>query len=83
MIDIASLTEGDLGRWVTYRKGPRVNRGRIKGWSDQFVYVVYWAGSALGPIQRLLCLVPHHQRTWSLMSPEPGEIPFSSHWALA
>jgi hypothetical protein len=45
MIDIASLTEGDVGRWVTYRKGPRVNRGHIKGWSDQVVYVVYWAGS--------------------------------------
>jgi len=31
---------------VTYRKGPRVNRGRIKSWDDRFVYVVYWAGYA-------------------------------------
>ena len=56
MIDIASLSEGDVGRWVTYRKGPRVNRGRIKGWSHQVVYVVYWAGSGehWDPIQRLL-----------------------------
>lgn len=45
MIDIGSLTEDDIGRWVTYRKGPRVNRGRIRGWSDRVVYVVYWAGS--------------------------------------
>jgi hypothetical protein len=45
MIDIDSLTEDDVGRWVTYRKGPRVNRGRIRGWSDRVVYVVYWAGS--------------------------------------
>ena len=45
MIDIAALTDKDVGRSVTYRKGPRINRGRIKGWSDQFVYVVYWAGS--------------------------------------
>ena len=44
MIDTASLTEDDVGKWVTYRKGPRVNRGRIKGWSDQVVYVVYWSG---------------------------------------
>ena len=45
MIDIDLLTEDDVGRWVTYRKGPRVNRGRIRDWSDRVVYVVYWAGS--------------------------------------
>ena len=44
MIDIVALTEHDVGKWVTYRKGPRVNRGRIKGWDDRFVYVVYWVG---------------------------------------
>jgi hypothetical protein len=44
MINIDSLTEDDVGRWVTYRKGPRVNRGRIRDWSDRVVYVVYWAG---------------------------------------
>jgi hypothetical protein len=45
MIDITSLIDGDMGRWVVYRKGPRVNRGRIRGWSDRVIYVVFWAGS--------------------------------------
>jgi len=44
MIDIGSLSDKDVGRWVIYHKGARVNRGRIKGWSDRYVYVVYWAG---------------------------------------
>jgi hypothetical protein len=41
MIDIGTLTEADRGRWVTYRKGPRTNRGRILRWNPKYVFVVY------------------------------------------
>jgi hypothetical protein len=38
MIDIAFLTKNDRGRWVCY--GNR-QRGRIKDWNEDFIYVVY------------------------------------------
>ncbi len=38
MISIASLTEPDRGRWVCYNKR---ERGRIKDWNDEFIFVVY------------------------------------------
>jgi hypothetical protein len=42
MINIASLSTTDRGRWVIYRAHPdHVERGRIMTWSNQFVYVVY------------------------------------------
>jgi hypothetical protein len=42
MIPIASLTANDRGRWVIYstRLG-HIERGRIKSWTDKFIYVVY------------------------------------------
>ena len=45
MIEIATLTEADRGRWVTYCTRPEHReRGRIKSWNDRFVYVVYRCG---------------------------------------
>ena len=42
MIDLAKLTKEDIGRWVEYRgTGGEVERGRLKGWNEQFIFVVY------------------------------------------
>jgi hypothetical protein len=42
MIEIASLTDADRGRWVVYNAVPgHIERGRIKSWADQFIYVVF------------------------------------------
>jgi hypothetical protein len=51
MIDIDSLTEDDVGRWVTYRKGPRVNSaatfGSLEIFSDPAESEKFW-GSDVG-----------------------------------
>jgi hypothetical protein len=45
MIDIAKLTSTDIGRWVSYSiLPPHCDRGRIKGWIEKFVYVVFRCG---------------------------------------
>jgi len=43
MIDIKKLTESDKGRWVRYISsiGFYIYIGRIKGWDNEFIYVVY------------------------------------------
>jgi hypothetical protein len=41
MIELSKLTAADIGRWVVYL--PTRARGRIKGWNDRFVFVVYRA----------------------------------------
>jgi hypothetical protein len=42
MIAISSLTADDRGRWVIYIALPGlIERGRIKSWTDQFIYVVF------------------------------------------
>ena len=43
MIKIAELTEADKGRWVEYssRLPNSEQNGRIKGWNDMWVFVVY------------------------------------------
>jgi len=42
MIPIASLTDADQGRWVIYHAMPgHLERGRIKSWTNQFIYVVF------------------------------------------
>jgi hypothetical protein len=42
MIDIASLTDEDLGRWVVYTDGTGAEQlGRIKRWNDTWIFVVY------------------------------------------
>jgi hypothetical protein len=42
MIQISSLSESDCGRWVIYSAlSLHSERGRIKDWTDQVIYVVY------------------------------------------
>lgn len=42
MIDIATLRKEDKGRWVEYRgTGGEVERGRLKGWNNHYIFVVY------------------------------------------
>lgn len=46
MIETTELTESDIGRWVTYHSagGDKTEHGRIKGWNDNHIFVVYnWA----------------------------------------
>lgn len=45
MIDVAGLRESDKGRWVEYRgSGGEIERGKLKGWSDTGIFVVYKCG---------------------------------------
>lgn len=43
MIDIAKLSDSDVGRWVEYRDSfdSKLDKGRIKSWNQKFVFVVY------------------------------------------
>jgi hypothetical protein len=42
MIRINKLTTADIGRWVTYQPFMgEPERGRIKGWSARYIFVVY------------------------------------------
>jgi hypothetical protein len=43
VIHINFLSETDRGRWVIYRRTGSLHseRGRIKDWTDQLIYVVY------------------------------------------
>ena len=42
MIDIAELREEDIGRWVLYQGGVgEKEKGRLKSWNDEFIFVVY------------------------------------------
>lgn len=42
MIDIAELRKEDIGRWVLYRDGAgKKEKGRLKSWNDEFIFVVY------------------------------------------
>jgi hypothetical protein len=42
MIHINLLSESDRGRWVIYSaRSVQSERGRIKDWTDQLIYVVY------------------------------------------
>jgi hypothetical protein len=43
MIDITTLTQEDVGRWVIYRSsgGDKVEEGRLKSWNDTNMFVVY------------------------------------------
>jgi hypothetical protein len=44
MVHIPDLTLSDVGRWVIYHHYGRAQRGRIKGWNDDNVFVVYQCG---------------------------------------
>ena len=42
VIPINSLEPSDVGRWVVYSACPgHLEYGRIKSWTDRFIYVVY------------------------------------------
>ena len=42
MIDIASLKKEDIGRWVVYTASHgEQQKGRLKSWSEDFIFVVY------------------------------------------
>ena len=42
MIDIAELTKEDIGKWVVYTAPHgETEKGRIKSWNDNWVFVVY------------------------------------------
>ncbi len=42
MIDIATLTEKDKGRWVEYTGGAGEKEcGKLKSWNDTYIFVVY------------------------------------------
>jgi hypothetical protein len=42
MIDIKELGPEHVGKWVEYRGGAgETERGRIKSWNDQFVFVIF------------------------------------------
>lgn len=42
MIDIAELRKEDIGRWALYEgSAGEKEKGRIKSWSDKYVFVVY------------------------------------------
>jgi len=41
MIDIATLKEEDIGRWVLYDIGYKREKGRIKYWNSIYIFVVF------------------------------------------
>jgi len=42
MIRIEDLTLKDIGKWVVYNDGFRPpEKGRIKGWNNKYIFVVY------------------------------------------
>lgn len=41
MIDIKKLTQKDIGKWVVYHGCNRDEYGKIKSFSDKYVFVVY------------------------------------------
>jgi len=42
MIDITKLTDEDYGRWVVYTPGYGAQeKGRIKSWNENWIFVVY------------------------------------------
>ena len=46
MIDIAELIKEDVGRWVVYKSGNgKPEKGRIKSWNEEWVFVVYHCDS--------------------------------------
>ncbi len=40
-INTDDLIESDKGRWVEYAENPGVERGRIKRWTENYIFVVY------------------------------------------
>ena len=46
MIDINKLTKKNIGDWVVYNNGFKKEKGRIKSWNDEFIFVVYKCAGA-------------------------------------
>lgn len=45
MIQIKSLKQTDIGKWVEYRgSGGEKEKGKIKSWNNKFIFVVYKCG---------------------------------------
>jgi hypothetical protein len=40
-ITISNLNKSDIGRWVVYNGGFGEEKGRIKTWNEEYVFVVY------------------------------------------
>ena len=52
MIDIAKLRDEDIGRWVEYRGGAgEKERGRVKSWNNNYIFVVYKCNGEWGRFQ--------------------------------
>jgi len=41
MIDLSTLRKEDIGRWVLYDDNFKKEKGRIKSWNEEFIFVVY------------------------------------------
>jgi hypothetical protein len=41
MIEIEKLDPGAIGQWVVYIGGAQGERGRIKSWNDEVIFVIY------------------------------------------
>ena len=44
MIDKSKLTHKDVGRWVVYSDGFKEEIGKLKGWNNDHVFVVFQCG---------------------------------------
>lgn len=38
---IINLTPKDIGTWVEFNDGYKIQKGRIKSWNDSFIFVVF------------------------------------------
>ena len=42
MIDIAKLTQENVGNWVKYKDGSGLTElGKLRSWSNKYIYVVF------------------------------------------
>jgi major membrane immunogen (membrane-anchored lipoprotein) len=41
MIDLADLRKEDIGKWVLYDDNFKKEKGRIKSWNAEYIFVVY------------------------------------------
>lgn len=42
MINLNTLTDNDIGRWVTYKRDfGDPERGRLKSWNHKYIFVVF------------------------------------------
>ena len=41
MINISELRKEDVGKWVLYDDNFKKEKGRIKSWNEEYIFVVY------------------------------------------